>query len=342
MRPIFSNLSIRAACDFTESNIRVLQALSDGRVISAVSVPADGLQNGRIHRIDRFAEAIWQAASRAEAQSGHEIKSLSVSMDDCRLQSQKIRGSSHTDIGSEGFEKKHLKEAEVHALQALAPSDMTLVYQKEAGYLVDRKDYIHNPIGICGHELTVVLYLLFSEPAYAQNIQFAVERTGRSLKGLYPSGLAYRRGTRGHSSDESRDAVCVLNMTNAHFGVFQNDAIQSYQSLVYECAEPAGIIDRISEKINLLFEGTEHVGIIGELADRPDTLSLIQQKTDLPCALLKPAYLSSQKIPASFAGAYGATLLDGMHHRPRIAEISSRIKKSVSDKTRQFIYEYFG
>lgn len=342
MRPIFSNLSIQAACDFTESHVKVIQALSDGRIISAVDLPSKGIVDGKIQRVDQFSEVLWQATHEVERQSGFLIKSLSMSMDDSHLQSFKVQGSSHTDIGSEGFEKKHIKEAELHALQALAPNDLKLVYQKEAGYLIDHKDYLQNPIGICGHELTVVLHLLFSDPAYAQNIQFAVERTGRSLKGIYPSALACWHGTQRNEDDAKKEAIGVINHSSAHFAIFQNGAIQTYQSILRSNAEPKVWFENICEKIKHLFVDVLEIGLVGELLDDATELNRMLQQTHSKCVYLKPKYLHTLPIPTSFSAAYGAILLDNHHYRSQISRYSSQFKNTFVSKAKQFVYEYFG
>ena len=263
----------QAVCEISESFIRLahlkpLRKAPRVDVLGLAEVPSEGMRDGHFHALGDLAECLWVAARTCQKQSGWASPNLIMSLDDPFLESVKVQGVSYLDSESESFQPEHIEEARRKAIQSLAPQDKHLVYEKEAGFLIDRKDYIHDPVGICGKELTVILHLLFSESTQVQELRRLVERAGLKVKKFVPSGLAGAFGALERNELVSRSVVVLANRCVCHVVTVEYGSVQDYQSFLVEGEKPSEeMISRMGDFIRKANLGDPtRLWVTGEMA----------------------------------------------------------------------------
>ncbi len=314
------------------------EILGIGEVATA-GVSQDGLTS-----ISDVAESIWNAVDRASKQSGVVLKDLTASLSDSMLESTKVQASSYLDGANDDFRHHHIEEARIKALQRLKPQDKHLVYQNASGFLIDGKDYIHDPIGICGKELTVVMYLLFSKSEWFQNLRFAVERAGYGLKGLYPSGLAALFGSVEAQKRHARGIMCLSEYGVMHIVTHEYASIQDYQSYIVTQETQFTLINQITLKFDerrLDFKRYP-IRVTGENAHW--LIEAFEQELQLKVELVSPIYESKHNIQNSYELSTALGLARLQSEDNPLEKTVSRIrlsKENVKSRIEAFAQDYF-
>lgn len=229
------------------AHVRVRMREPYVQVLGLAERPTRGMEAGLFRHLADLTDSVWFAARDARKQSGLRLRKYSASLDDPGLTSVRVQGTSFQDGSDEEFAPRHIREAKTRALQALEPIDQHLVYQKEAGFLIDRTDSVHNPVGVCGKELTVVMHLLFSDSSHAQNLRLVGERAGLEIKRLFPAGLAAVFGILRPEEMIRRTVVIAAGESACHQVLFERYAVQEIKSFLtphgYAAAEAGKIAD---------------------------------------------------------------------------------------------------
>lgn len=233
------------------AHVRVRMREPYVQVLGLAERPTRGMEGGRFLHLADLTDSIWFAARDARKHSGLRLRKFTASLDDSHLTSIRVKGTSFQDGSDEEFAQRHIREAKMRALQALEPIDQHLVYQKEAGFVIDRTDSLHNPIGICGKELTVVMHLLFSDSAHAQNLRLIGERAGFDVKRIFPAGLAAVFGILKPEEMIRRTVVIAAGERTCHQVLFERYAVQEVKSFLtphgYAAAEAEKIADFLKQ-----------------------------------------------------------------------------------------------
>ncbi|MFT5208056.1 MAG: hypothetical protein ACI9CF_001820 [Candidatus Omnitrophota bacterium] len=317
---------------------------SSCEILGIGEAATSGVSQSELTSISDVAESIWTAVNGASKQSGVVLKDLTVSLDDTMLESAKVQASSYLDGANDDFRHNHIEEARIKALQRLKPQDKHLVYQNASGFLIDGNDYIHDPIGICGKELTVVMYLLFSKSEWFQNLRFAVERAGYGLKGLYPSGLAALFGSVGPQKRHERGILCLSQYGAIHIVTHEYASIQDYQSYIVTPESQATLIKQISLKFDeskLDFKRYP-IRVTGENAYW--LIEAFEQELHLKVELVSPACESKHDIQKTYELSTALGLATLQSEDNPLEKIVSRIrlsKENIKSRIEAFVQDYF-
>lgn len=220
-------------CEFGPSAVRAahLGWTSEGaRLYGFAEGPPLGVEAGRFVKWSEAAEALWQVTRSAERSSGARVRSAALALDDPFLESVKVLGSAYLESASGEFEERHVGEAVSRAMQSLKPTDKQMIYQKAAGFLVDRKDYLTDPVGLCGKELTVVLHLLFSESAQAQALAHVARRAGIGVRSIRPAGVCAMEGALSDEDKKGRGVFIHAGARLMNLIKYERGTVQEYRS----------------------------------------------------------------------------------------------------------------
>lgn len=229
------------------AHVRVRMREPYVQVLGLAERPTRGMESGLFRHLADLTDGVFFAARDARRQSGLHLRKFSASLDDPALTSVRVQGTSYQDGSDEEFASRHIREAKLRALQALEPIDQHLVYQKEAGFLIDHTDAVHNPVGVCGKELTVVMHLLFSDSAHAQNLRLVGERAGIDVKRIFPAGLAAVFGILKPEEMIRRTVVIAAGERVCHQVLFERYAIQEVKSFLVPHGYAAAEADKIAD-----------------------------------------------------------------------------------------------
>jgi len=337
-----------AVCEISESYTRVahLRATRKAPFVKLLGLgecPTQGLEGGRFKRMVDVTESLWSAAKKATQESGLALRKLTVNLDDPFLESVKVQGSAYMDGSAEEFELKHIQEARKQALQTLHPQDKHLVYQKEAGCLIDQRDYLHDPLGICGKELTVVLQLLFSESCQAQNLRLVVERAGFKLNTMFPSALAALYGAVAPEEMQRRGVVILTGQKACHLLTFEHAAIQDYRSFLvpsgYRELERSKIVDLVKQA-NILPE--PRVFLTGEASNDESWTQDLQNRLEGALQIVSTRIQHPQLESPEYAVLAGLYFLrQAQTKKPSHIKPLKTLWKGTQQRVRSFAEEYF-
>jgi cell division protein FtsA len=312
-------------------------------VLGVAERPTRGMENGTFRHLANLTDSIWFAAREARRQSGLKIHKLTASLDDPGLRSVRVRGVSFQDGSDQEFAPRHIREAKARAMQALEPIDQHLVYQKESGFLIDRMDSLHNPIGICGKELTVVMHLLFSDSAHAQTLRLVCERAGYEAKRLFPSGLAGVFGILNPEEMARRTVVILAGARACHQVLFERYAIQEYKSFLVPHGYAAAEAERLADFLNKSAPTPETaVFVTGEAIESDSWGESLRQAWGNRWTLRSSLAAGTKLEMERHSVLVGLALLTTTSKRIPIRTVQwMSIFDSVKSRAQSFVEEYF-
>lgn len=339
---------IKIVCEINAQTIRAAAIRHHAKhnthdILATAEVPSRGLKSSAFQNISELCECVFAALDKVTRSGGVSARQVTASLDDVFLESVKLTGTAAVDSQSHEFGLTHVREARQKALQTLHPLDKQLVYNKEAGFLVDRRDFIAEPLGICGKELTVVEHLLFSESARTQNLKHVIERAGWRLQVIYPAALAAFHGLVPHQDHAQRWIVILLYSDTCHVIVYEYNAIQEYMGFVipsgtYQTAD----VEKIRTFVNTHYgikkcrvlvtgerQGTQYEALYSYLseihAESPPTRFVGTALEDNKYAVLSGLYFKAIEEEGSRS------------HKSRIDDATFEIRHRI----RAFIQDYF-
>jgi len=337
-----------AVCEFSASHVRVAHMVRCRQapyadVVGLAEGATGGVWDGRFTKLAEAAESLWEVSSEAGRQSGLGLQNLFLSLEDPFLESVKVRGTAYLDGFTEAFGSRHIREARNRAFQALKPLDKHPVYENVAGYLIDGRDYLHNPMGICGKELTVVLHLLFSESSQAQNLRSVAERAGFEPAGIFPAALAAACGVLDEKQMARRQAVVLAGERVCHLSSVEHQAIQEHRAVMVNRGYGADERELILSELRQITEvKPEAVWITGECAAGEGGAAEWLSADGIPARLAGPRIKHEKLISPSYAVVTGLYALARSHPRhPERFKSARLLWADTHSRVRSFLEEYF-
>ncbi|MBF0253873.1 MAG: hypothetical protein HQL11_01945 [Candidatus Omnitrophica bacterium] len=338
----------QAVCEFGSSRVRIAHIVYDRkkrqiRVLGLGEAEAAGMKNGRLMRPQDAAESIRAAAVAAGKESALEIGDLVVSLPDPDLESVKLNGTCFLEHSAEGFEVRHLRESARRAYESLGPVDRQTVYRKEAGFLVDRTDYLEDPVGICGKELKAVVHCLFSESAQAQGMIRTVRRAGFKVRGLHPAIAAALYGIAPIPGEAATAVLIHADTELCHISKIEHGSLQNWRGMTVLGGYDARERESLAVLARKAGAGARTaVRLTGPRAVDPDWVRAVETElTDVEVTV------ATAHPDTGFEGA-ASTVLAGLYYaqmETRRESMPMKLCRGVTDcfarKARSFVEEYF-
>jgi cell division protein FtsA len=159
-------------------------------ILGVGKTPSFGVTRGEVTNIKQTTDAILEAITEAEKQSGHKINVVYVGIAGQHIASKQNRGIYTLGTADEEITRQHIKEMveDMHRL-ALDPGER-IIHVLPQEFTVDNMHGIKDPIGMCGSRLEANFHIITGKVAAAQNIKKCVERSGLHMMGLILEPLA--------------------------------------------------------------------------------------------------------------------------------------------------------
>lgn len=342
-----SRRSVMTVCDLTQSGTHTAIYLRPFRDhikrIGAGWAPSfDAVREGRLERVDRAAESLRESVRLAEKAAAFlSDRRVILGLDDPGLESVKLKGTCFVDDGRGEFSPYDVRRAETMALQTLQPMDKHCVYSRSVGYLVDRKDWVSDPKGICGKELEVVMHLLFSESRWAQRLVRAADRALLNVRALYPSGLAALAASPKFREKSGVGIVVFARPNAAHLMQFGSGALREYRSFVIREAYSDAEMRSIADWVARCRTTTGAAAMI--LDETRGTVPLLSRFRVFASLQAEPFFYTD-----SAASPDSSETLKGLAHlfltgepSPYPGAAADSFYQPAIEKVRQFVKEYF-
>lgn len=187
------------------------------QILAATRVLNQGIRKGSLINFDSVIAAIQNAIDEVERQAGVDVHSARVSFSSTASVCENISESiplKHNEVRPTDLER--LEQA-IASRKAAEGFDILNIVP--AGFSLDGKGGLVNPIGMWGEELSALFHRVSAPQAEIRNIEKAVLAAGIQVDSLVFQPLAAAEGVL--TSDEKEFGVCCLNLGHelAHVSV---------------------------------------------------------------------------------------------------------------------------
>lgn len=226
---------ILAGLDIGSTSIRLVVAQRMGdqpiQVVSAISVPAEGVHRGVITSLEDATSSITAAKEKAERMTGLPIEEIWVGISGPHIITDTSRG-----VVAVGKANGEIQDADVErALEAAravaSPPNYEILHAIPKSFTVDGQGGIKDPVGMTGVRLEVETTVIQALSAQMKNLMKCVYRSGFRVSGVILSVLA---ASESHVTERQRElGVVVVNLGGAttSAAVFEEGNILSAEVL---------------------------------------------------------------------------------------------------------------
>ncbi len=214
----------------------VAEPAEDGGVsiVALESAPCKGLKRGAIVDLEETARTIDALARKLSAKLGRELTDFVVSAAGPHVEGTNAQGFKEIIPRNRSITHQDVMEVIQHSRSILLAPDREQIQAIPREFRIDNQRNILRPVGMTGGKLEVVTYLVSNQTAQVQNVQRALNLTGKNLEQLVLGPLA--SGIAVLTPEELEIGTAVLD-----FGAGKTDmAIFSQGSLAYSCSIPIG------------------------------------------------------------------------------------------------------
>lgn len=156
--------------------------------IESVMVPADGMRRGMLANLEQAKKALLSLLEIAEREFGQDITRVVVGVAGSHLQGQMTTVSSPIHSGSVSHIDIH--NLVLKAEQQYDHPDRELLHAVPAGYRVDARETIDDPLGFSGKTLSCDFFLIDADKQYMKDIVDLCNACGLQVIRLYSEPFA--------------------------------------------------------------------------------------------------------------------------------------------------------
>ena len=204
---------IIAGLDIGTTNVSVIIGEPDGADLNVLGIGtshSEGLRRGVIVNMDKTVQSIAQAAEEAETAAGVEIDSVYAGVAGEHIQSVNSRGAIDIPRGDLGITQKDIRQVFEAAQASQIPMDRELIHLLPQEFIVDDQRGIHDPIGMHGVRLEVLVHVVTGAITSVQNQYKCIKQAGLGIRDMvldsYGSSFAVL------SNDEKELGVVLLDV----------------------------------------------------------------------------------------------------------------------------------
>lgn len=151
---------------------------------------SDGMNRGVVTHIDRTTNAIGNAITEAESQSGVQIRSVIVGIAGDHIQSFQSRGV----VSISGAEHE-VTQADIDRLiedtkRISLPSDRKIIHVIPQEFIIDGQDGVYDPLGMSGIRMEASVHIITGLVSAAANIYKCVQRANLEVADMVLEPLA--------------------------------------------------------------------------------------------------------------------------------------------------------
>ena len=104
-----------------------------------------------------------------------------------------------------------------------------IIHRIPAGYTIDSKSSVMNPLGLYSHRLEVDLYLVCAKLSHIQSLGRIINQAGYEIRDLFFSGVATSRVVFDKDAREGVDILCDIGSDNTELLIFKNGVLRDIE-----------------------------------------------------------------------------------------------------------------
>lgn len=335
------------ALDFGAESVVVLIAEKKDngifKVLGAGDSVSHGVQDGEVIHPGDATEAIVEALKKAERSSGTRIEKLYFNFDDAQMQSLISRGSKF--LAGEGeILASDIEEAKKTAERLVGHFEKTIIYSKEAQFMIDDKDYVVDPIGAFGKKLEVFVHVLQARSNQCEAWKKLMTRSQISRCTAVPSAWSVAYGLLPKTDRSKKRLILDLGKDFINVFIFVSGRIAGYKILVNRRTDLSKNSEGLSALVKEFFLSNpdiEEILATGDMAQEAPLLHRLRSIQQVPLQMASPQGITKLNYPR-YASVVGLLYVaDEVESRMPMLRAEKSIFSNVKDRAVSFISEYF-
>lgn len=226
------------ALDLGSTKVSALAAQLDesGHPVAraVATAPCKGLKRGVVADLDEASAAVDQALREIQGRLGAPVESVVASVGGPHLEALNAQGFVPIYPRSRPITREDVLHVLNHSRQILTPPDREQLQAITREYRIDGQRGISKPVGMNGAKLEVVTLVVTGQTTHIQNVERAVEMTGRKVDQMVVSPIASGVGV---LTDEEADLGTVVVDVG---GGTTDVAIFTHGTAAYVASVPVG------------------------------------------------------------------------------------------------------
>ncbi len=190
-------------------------------IISAVSVPANGISRGNVVSIEEAVTSISTAIEAAERQSGLPIESAFVGVSSAQTASIASRGVIGVSRSDGEIKAEDVERAVDAARMVATPANYEILHVLPKSYTVDGQIGVRDPVGMTGIRLEVESLIIQGLSAHLRNLTKCVHRTGIEIDALVLGSLAAAEAVTNSRERDLGVAVVTIGTASSSVAVYE-------------------------------------------------------------------------------------------------------------------------
>lgn len=196
------------------------------KIIGLGKTPSHGVTRGEVSNIKLTTDAIQEAVTLAERESGHKIKSVYVGIAGQHISSKQSRDIYTLNNPEDEITREDLRMmCENMRRIALEPGERIITVLPQE-FTVDNNHNIIDPVGMCGSRLEANFHIITGKVTAAQNIKKCVEKAGLKMAGLFLEPLASSAAVLHQDELEAGVVLVDIGGGTTDVAIFKNKIIR--------------------------------------------------------------------------------------------------------------------
>lgn len=211
----------------------IAEAQPDGRleIIGEGLEPSTGLQKGVVVDIDSTANAVKQAAEKAQRVAGAQVSSVFVGVSGEHISSMNSKGIVAVSGPHRQVRMEDVDRAIDSARVVVLPPDREIIHAIPRGFAIDGQDGIKSPVGMSGSRLEVETHIVHGVSSFLQNLAKSVDKAGFSIEGLVLQSFAGATAVLGEAEKSLGVVLVDIGGGTTDVAVYVNGSI-AYSGII--------------------------------------------------------------------------------------------------------------
>lgn len=201
------------------------------QVISALSVPSEGVNKGIITSIEEVISSIANALEKTERTIGVPIEHAWVGVSGVQVLSQPSRGVISVTKPDGEISREDVERAVEAAKTIPVPINYELLHVVPKSFVIDGQSGIRDPIGMNGLRLELDTTMIYVGSSHIKNISKSVYRTGIDIDDLVLSALAIGDACASPKQKDLGVAVLSVGASTTTMIVYEDGDVQHIATL---------------------------------------------------------------------------------------------------------------
>ncbi len=267
--------------DLGTTKVTCLAAIPDGdglKVLGAAVFPCKGVKKGVVTDLDETSRSIDSAIRQVQNETGQEITSVVVTISGQHVEGTNAQGFKPIVPKTRHITHHDVMEVINHSRSLVLPPDREQIQALPREFRVDGQRDVQKPIGMSGGKLEVVTYIVTGQTSQVQNIEKAVQMTGKKVEQMVLGALASGIGVLTQEEMDLGAVVLDIGGGKSDLGIFVKG------SLAYSATLPIGgqlVTSDLSKLLKTAPEEAERLKLVSgaalaKIVPERDSLEVMQ------------------------------------------------------------------